>query len=145
MSRTVRGLAVLAMGLGLGASPTGAQPPEIPAEALARIEWTVFVGGGGTSRRRVIDSERPGAIDLGEGSAWLCGYGRPRRAAISSTAWSAQRVLGCQRGEATVSATASCIVREDSVDERAATLSLGTTGEPRYVTVTLSCRQRRQR
>lgn len=105
------------------------------------IVWGTFVGGPGRSPSRGDVGAEPGTIDLGE-SPWRCGYGRVRHAAISPEDWSVQRVLACQRDQATVSSTASCRVRNGSVEEHAATLSLGSTGDSAHVTVTLSCRAR---
>lgn len=105
------------------------------------IAWSTFVGGPGRVPSRVVVETDPGTIDLGE-SPWRCGYGRARHAAISGDDWSVQRVLACQRDEATVSATASCRVHDGRVEEHAATLSLGSVGGGAHVTVTLSCRPR---
>ena len=105
------------------------------------LAWGTFVGGPGRSPSRGDIGAEPGTIDLGT-SPWRCGYGRVRHAAISGDDWSVQRVLACQRDRATVSATASCRVREGRVEEHAATLSLGTVGDETHVTVTLSCRPR---
>lgn len=105
------------------------------------IVWSTFVGGPGRQPSRVTVGTDPGTIDLGQ-TPWRCGYARARHAAISPDDWSVQRVLACQRGEATVSATASCRVHEGRVEEHAATLSLGSAGGGAHVTVTLSCRPR---
>lgn len=130
--------AALAVGLAaLGA--VGWMATSAHAQTPTAIEWTTFVAGEGISRRRLANDD-PGRLDLGE-SPWQCGYGRPRRAAVTSTDWSVQRVLACRRGEASVSTTASCRVHGSEVEERAATLSLGTVGESTYMTVTLSCRR----
>lgn len=105
------------------------------------LVWSTFVAGPGRSPQRGDIGAEPGTIELGN-SPWRCGYGRTRDAAISERDWSVQRVLACQRGEATVSSTASCRVRDGRVEEHAATLSLGSTGDDVHVTVTLSCRAR---
>jgi hypothetical protein len=105
------------------------------------IVWSTFVSLPGHSGQRLMVGSEPGALDLGD-SAWACGYGRARQAAISADDWSVQRVLGCTRGEATVSATASCRVRRDVLEQHDATLSLGTTGVDAHATVTLSCARR---
>lgn len=105
------------------------------------IVWGTFVGGPGRSPSRGDAGAEPGTIELGD-SPWRCGYGRVRHAAISEDDWSVQRVLACQRDQATVSSTASCRVRQGRVEEHAATLSLGSVGDARHVTVTLSCRAR---
>ncbi|MEC7522204.1 MAG: hypothetical protein VYE22_20120 [Myxococcota bacterium] len=121
------------LGLAL-AAPAMAQTPSSPDA----IEWTTFVGGPGRPSRREVVSAEPGAIELGD-SPWRCGYARPRHAAIGEGDWSVQRVLACRRGEATVTSTASCRVRDGRVEEHAATLSLGTAGVDGHVTVTLGC------
>lgn len=105
------------------------------------IQWTTFVGGGDRDPHASPVGDEPGRIDLGS-SPWRCGYARPRDAEVSAHDRSVQRVLACQRGEGTVSSTATCRVRGAVVEERAATLSLGTIGQPDYVTVTLGCRAR---
>lgn len=105
------------------------------------IVWSSFVAGPGRRPASVDRDGEPGTIELGD-SPWRCGYGRPRHAAIRDTDWSVQRVLACQRDGATVSATASCRVHDGGLDEHAATLSLGSVGDDRHVTVTLSCRAR---
>lgn len=114
-----------------------AQVPATPDD----VAWFSFVGGPGRRPSNVGLTLEPGTIDLGD-SAWSCGYGRIRQAAISSADWSVQRVLACRRGEATVSATASCRLRQGRLEEHAATLSLGGVDETGHVTVTLSCRER---
>ena len=114
-----------------------AQGPRSPVA----IQWTTFVGGGDRDPRTAVVGDEPGRIDMGD-SPWRCGYARVREAQVSARDWSAQRVLACQRGEGTVSSTATCRVRGGVVEERAATLSLGTVGRPDYVTVTLGCRAR---
>lgn len=119
------------------ASAQGAERPPIE-----QIVWSSFVAGGeGRRPSRVTLEMEPGTVELGD-TDWSCGYGRPRHAAISDDDWSVQRVLGCRRGESTVSATASCRVQGNQVVEHAATLSLGSTADNRHVTVTLSCRRR---
>jgi hypothetical protein len=128
---------LLCLPLALLAGVAGAQG----ARGQEDIVWTTFVAGPGRAPARGEAGNEPGVIELGS-SAWQCGFGRIRHAAISNDDWSVQRVLACQRGEATVSATSSCRVRQGRVEERAATLSLGTTGESAHVTVTLSCRAR---
>lgn len=133
--RSVRYLLVLSATL--TAATALAQVPTGPQE----VAWTTFVAGPGRRPARSTLEDVPGRIDLGE-SAWRCGFGRARHAAISDDDWSVQRVLACRRGEATVSATASCRVHDGRVDENAATLSLGTVDEDRHVTVTLSCQPR---
>lgn len=105
------------------------------------IVWSTFVGGPGRSPQRGDVTSEPGTIELGD-SPWRCGYGRIREAAISDDDWSVQRTLACQRGDATVSSTASCRVRRGTVEEHAATLSLGSVSQTAHVTVTLSCRGR---
>ena len=105
------------------------------------LVWSTFVGGPGRAPARADVTAEPGTIDLGTGP-WRCGYGRIRHAAISADDWSVQRVLACRRDQATVSATASCRVRQGTVEEHAATLSRGTVGSTEHVTVPLSCRAR---
>ncbi|MGE0788470.1 MAG: hypothetical protein AB7S26_22535 [Sandaracinaceae bacterium] len=142
-ARVAAGLALglgLITALGLGAS-AGAQPPNPPRDASS-VSWSVFVGGLGRPGRRTTIGTEPGSISLGD-SPWRCGYASVRVAAIGSTDWSAQRVLACERGEASVSATASCRVHGGAVEEHAATLSLGTTGESEHLTVTLGCQAAR--
>lgn len=120
----------------------------IAAAALAQVPrgeedivWSTFVGGPGRSPARGDVGANPGELDLA-GSPWRCGYGRVRHAVISPDDWSVQRVLACQRGDATVSSTASCRVHDRRVDEHAATLSLGSAGDSAHITVTLGCRAR---
>lgn len=131
-------LVLAALGLALPAALALAQPRRLAPDDIA---WSTFVSVPGQRPQRQSLAADPGAIDLGT-SPWGCGFGRPAHAAISDEDWSVQRVLGCQRGEATVSATASCRVRGDRIEEHAATLNLGTTGEERHITVTLSCARR---
>jgi hypothetical protein len=107
------------------------------------IVWSTFVGGPGRSPASGDLGADPGELALGT-SPWRCGYGRVRHAAISGDDWSVQRVLACQRADATVSSTASCRVHDGRVEEHAATLSLGSVGESNHITVTLSCRARRR-
>jgi hypothetical protein len=132
--RTISILAILAiLAIAIAAA---AQVPQNPEQLV----WGTFVAGPGRPQRREVSAE-PGTIDLGT-SPWRCGYGRIRSASINESDWSVQRVLACQRDQATVSSTASCRVHEGRVDEHAATLSLGTVGDEAHVTVTLSCRPR---
>lgn len=135
MSRRLQ--AAIAVVFVLTAATALAQVPTGPEG----IVWTTFVAGPGRSPARATLGDEPGRIDLGE-SAWRCGFGRARHAAISPDDWSVQRVLACRRDQATVSATASCRVHDGRVDENAATLSLGTVDEDTHVTVTLSCQPR---
>jgi hypothetical protein len=136
-SRRALFAAALLAGVGL----TALAAAQLPSDA-DDIAWSSFVGGPGRRPQRVDLGAEPGTIDLGD-SPWRCGYGRARHAAISASDWSVQRVLACQRDEATVSATASCRVHEGRLEEHAASLSLGTAGQSGHVTVTLSCRARR--
>ncbi|HJL16443.1 MAG TPA: hypothetical protein RMH99_12350 [Sandaracinaceae bacterium LLY-WYZ-13_1] len=131
-------LALLALAVLGGAATAAAQLPSGPEE----IAWTSFVGGPGRSSERQTLPGEPGTIDLGDDTAWRCGFGRARHAAISAEAWSVQRVLACRREGSTVSATASCRVHDGRLQEHAATLSLGSVADRRHVTVTLSCRAR---
>jgi hypothetical protein len=106
------------------------------------VRWTVFTSGIPDRRaRREVVTRPAGEIDLGD-QPWRCGYGRPRNALVSSSDWSVQRVLACQRGSATVSATASCTFNHGRFQEHAASLQLGTANEPGHVTVTLACERR---
>ena len=105
------------------------------------VQWTTFVGGSGRSGDALPIDDSPGRIEL-PGSPWRCGYARSRDAQVGARDWSVQRVLACQRDGGTVSSTATCRVRNGVLDERAATLSLGTVGQTDYVTVTLGCRRR---
>jgi hypothetical protein len=136
VTRRSRPLIVAALATCFSLGTAAAQPPRGEAD----IAWTAFVGGDGDPRRVAIGAE-PGTLDLGD-SPWSCGYARPRHATIGGDDWSVQRVLACRRGEATVTSTASCRVHAGRVEERAATLNLGTTGADGHVTVTLSCRAR---
>jgi len=112
--------------------------------AVTGIEWTTFVGGEGVESRTVVIDDAPGRIDLGP-SAWTYGYARTRAARVRGDDRAAQRVLACRRGAGTVSSTATCRVHDGAVDERAVTLSLGTVGDPGYLTVTLGCRAQAHR
>ncbi len=134
--------ALLAGSLAALVETAGAQPSAQPTPDDVPLVWTTFVGGPGRAgtRSRIGDGAGPIAMDE---TPWRCGYATPRRAAISGDEWSVQRVLACRREQASVTAIASCHVHDGEVDERAATLSLGTVGEAGHVTVTLGCELRR--
>lgn len=138
MKRTVLAVALVCLSFPAWAQPTA----DAEGERLRSIAWSSFVAAPGQRPRRTELPGEPGQIDM-MGSPWRCGFARPRYAQIAADDWSVQRVLACRRGEATVSSTASCRVQSGGqVDERAATLALGTVDQTAHVTVTLSCQRR---